>query len=86
MADGDVHVRRRSTGWRVEIEGSGRSHSRFATQSDAWEAGKTLARRKGRNALLYGRDDRVRMIYDGGSRDPSSASPASTPWTVASPR
>jgi hypothetical protein len=70
MADEDVHVRLRSTGWRVEIEGSGCSHSRFATQSDAWEAGKTLARRKGRAALLHARDDRIRMIYDGASRDP----------------
>ena len=76
MAAGDVHVRQRSTGWRVEIEGSGRAHSRFATQSDAWEAGKTLARRKGRAALLHARDDRIRMVYDPGSRGPSNATPA----------
>lgn len=70
MTDGDVHVTRRGTDWRVEIEGSGRSHTRFPTQADAWEAGKTLARRTRREAVLHARDGRVRDVYD--ARDGSS--------------
>jgi anti-anti-sigma factor len=62
---GDVHVINRSTGWRLEIDGSGRVHSTFPTQQAAWEAGKALARRKQRTALLHARAGGVREIYDG---------------------
>jgi anti-anti-sigma factor len=65
---GDVHVINRSTGWRLEIDGSGRAHSTFPTQHAAWEAGKALARRKQRTALLHARTGEVREIYDGRQR------------------
>jgi hypothetical protein len=61
MAEGDVHVWRGNTGWRVTIEGSQRrAQSTHATQADAWEAGKQIARRKRCDAILHGRDGRIR--------------------------
>ena len=62
---GDVHVINRSTGWRLEIDGSGRVHTIFPRHRAAWEAGKALARRKQCTALLHARAGGVRAIYDG---------------------
>jgi len=63
MAEGEIHVSRGTTGWRVSIEGSRRAESTHPTQADAWEAAKHIARRKQTEAILHGRDGRVREVY-----------------------
>ena len=62
MPEGEIHVSRGNTGWRVSIEGSRRA-STHPTQADAWEAAKHIARRKQTEAILHGRDGRVREVY-----------------------
>ena len=62
MASGDVRVRRVSGSWRVDLEGSQRAQGTFTTQSEAWIAGKAIARRKQVGAVLFGRDGRIREV------------------------
>jgi hypothetical protein len=60
MAEGDVHVVLGRTGWRVEIEGSGRAQSTHDTQAAARETARGIARRKGRELLVHGRNGQIR--------------------------
>jgi hypothetical protein len=57
---GDVHVVQADKGWRVEVEGSGRAESTHKTQSAAWKKAKQIARQNRSEALLHGRDGRIR--------------------------
>ena len=47
-------------GWRVEEEGSSRASSTHKTQAAAWKAGRSAARRSKSEALLHGRDGKIR--------------------------
>jgi hypothetical protein len=68
MATGDVRITRANGGWRVDLEGSTRAQWVFATQAEAWDAGRAMARRMNVEAVLYGRDGRIREVYGPGSR------------------
>jgi hypothetical protein len=57
---GDVHVVPADKGWRVEVEGSGRAESTHKTQAAAWKKAKQIARKSSSEALLHGRNGRVR--------------------------
>jgi hypothetical protein len=61
-----LHVRPPEAGWQVELEGT--VTSEFPTQDLAWSAAKALARQFGVEALLYGRDGRVREVWGPGSK------------------
>ena len=61
-----LHVRPSEAGWQVELEG--RIMSEFPRQDLAWSAAKALARQFGGEALLYGRDGRVREVWGPGSK------------------
>ena len=60
MAQGDIHVLPRDTGGRVEAEGAGRPRSAQATQAEAREAGRTIARAQRVGLLVHGRNGRIR--------------------------
>jgi hypothetical protein len=60
MAEGDVHVLRGNTGWRVMIEGRARPQSMHDTQRRARETVRAIARRSGREVLVHGRDGQIR--------------------------
>jgi hypothetical protein len=60
MPKGDIHVVPGENGWRVETEGANRARSTHPTQAEAWKAGKDVARRTKTEALLHGRDGRIR--------------------------
>jgi hypothetical protein len=60
---GDVHVVPAKNGWRVEIEastGNHRARSTHQTQAAAWKEAKKLARSSKSEALLHGRDGKIR--------------------------
>jgi hypothetical protein len=67
---GDVHVVPGERGWRVEVEGQG-STGTHRTQSDAWDQAKRLAQQNQAEALLHGRDGKIRERNTYG-RDPRS--------------
>ena len=69
MAEGEIHVSRGSTGWRVSIEGSRRAQSsRLSGAGRLGSRDKEIARRKQTKAILHGRDGRVHEVYAGGPR------------------
>ena len=60
MPKGDIHVVQSDRGWRVEAEGSSRARSTHPTQAEAWKAGKQAAKRAKSEAILHGRDGKIR--------------------------
>jgi hypothetical protein len=70
MAQGDVHVVRAPSGWRVEIEGSERAQSTHQRQSDAWEGARQIARRKKTRAYLHGRNGKIVAVTEGADQAP----------------
>ena len=56
----DVHVVPGEKGWRVEVEGSNRASGTHATQAVAWKQAKQIARKRGSEALLHGRNGQIR--------------------------
>lgn len=64
----NVHVVPRDSGWDVKIEGV-RGGSHYSTQREAIEAGRKLARGKGSEHIVHGRDGRIRQ-RDSYGRDP----------------
>jgi hypothetical protein len=60
---GDVHVVPGDKGWLVEVEGTGakrRARSNHRTQEAAWKEAKKVARGSKSEALLHGRDGKIR--------------------------
>ena len=57
---GDVHVVPSQKGWKVEVEGGSRPRSTHATQAEAAQAARDLARKNKSELLIHGRDGRVR--------------------------
>jgi uncharacterized protein DUF2188 len=60
MADGDGHVVRGATRWRIEIDGSKRAQSTHTRRLEAWEGAKQIARRRKAEAYLHGRNGQIR--------------------------
>jgi hypothetical protein len=58
MPEQEVHVVPHANGWRVQV--SGRTESSHTTQSDAGAQARYLARLNGSEALLHGRNGRIR--------------------------
>ena len=58
---GDVHVVPSDRGWRVEVEGSNRARSTHAKQNEAWKAARDVARTNNSEALLHGRNGKIRQ-------------------------
>jgi hypothetical protein len=46
--------------WAVKEEGAAEPFAVFKTQNEAWEKAKSIARKERSEALLHGRDGRVR--------------------------
>jgi hypothetical protein len=57
---GDVHVVPDERGWRIELEGSSRSKVTHKTQAAAWKAAKRIAQQNRSEAVLHGRDGKIR--------------------------
>jgi len=57
---GDVHVVAGERGWRVEVEGQASARGTHPTQRQAWEQARQIAERNRSEALLHGRDGRIR--------------------------
>lgn len=64
----NVHVVPSDDGWDVKIEGGGAA-GHFATQSEAMEQGRILARGSHSEHIVHGRDGRIRQ-RDSYGRDP----------------
>lgn len=60
MAGKSQHVVQRDNGWAVRGEGNSRDTSHHATQAEAAEAARDIARRQGSEVLIHGRDGRIR--------------------------
>jgi len=54
------HVVAHERGWAVTPEGAGAPSAVFKTQGEAWEKAKAIARKERSEALLHGKDGRVR--------------------------
>lgn len=67
------HVVPRSDGWAVRGEGNSRDTRRFGTQKDAIRAARRIARNRGSELLIHGRDGRIRDRRSYGS-DPHAPS------------
>ena len=59
-----VHIEPGDGGWAVVREGNKRATSTHATQSEAAESGRELARRDGTEFFLHGQDGRIREHHD----------------------
>ncbi len=59
-----VHIEPGDGGWAVVREGNKRATSTHATQSEAAETGRELARRDGTEFFLHGQDGRIREHHD----------------------
>jgi hypothetical protein len=66
---GDVHVVPADKGWRVEVDSQGRAIGTHDTQAAAWKQARGIARRNESEALLHGRDGKIRERNTYG-RDP----------------
>jgi hypothetical protein len=55
------HVVSHGGGWAVRPEGEAVPVAIFKTQSEAWERAKAIARKERAEALLHGRNGRVRV-------------------------
>jgi hypothetical protein len=58
---GDVHVVPSDRGWRVEVEGSSRARSTHEQQTEAWKAAREVARKNKAEALLHGKNGKIRQ-------------------------
>jgi len=47
-------------GWAVKAEGAQQPTALFKTQSEAWEKAKAIARKERSEALLHGKNGRIR--------------------------
>ena len=54
------HVTPHERGWAVTADGAGAPSAIFKTQSEAWEKAKSLARKERSEALLHGKNGRIR--------------------------
>jgi hypothetical protein len=54
------HVTPHERGWAVTADGAGEPSAIFKTQSEAWERAKSLARKERSEALLHGKNGRIR--------------------------
>jgi hypothetical protein len=54
------HVIPHERGWAVRSDGAAAPCGVFKTQSEAWEKAKAIARRERSEAVLHGRDGRIR--------------------------
>jgi Uncharacterized protein conserved in bacteria (DUF2188) len=54
------HVTPHERGWAVTADGAGTPSAIFKTQGEAWERAKSLARKERSEALLHGKNGRVR--------------------------
>ena len=59
-----VHIEPGDGGWAIVREGNKRATSTHATQSEAAESGRELARRDGTEFFLHGQDGRIREHHD----------------------
>lgn len=57
---GDVHVLPDERGWRIELEGSSRPIITHKTQKAAWRAATRIAQQNRSEAVLHGRDGKIR--------------------------
>lgn len=60
MSGKNQHVVQREDGWAVRGEGNSRDTSHHATQAEAAEAARDIARRQRSEALIHGRNGRIR--------------------------
>ena len=67
-----VHIEFRGEGWAVMREGNKRATSTHATQSEAAESGKDLARRDRTEFFLHAQDGQIREHRDYRERQPSA--------------
>jgi Uncharacterized protein conserved in bacteria (DUF2188) len=65
------HVVMHEDRWAVKEEGAGAPGALFKTQGEAWEKAKAIARRERSEAVLHGKDGRVRERNNYG-HDPHS--------------
>ncbi len=56
-----VHVVTDGEDWTLEVEGGGEVPSRFATEDQAVEAGRDLARNRGADIEVHGADGEVKL-------------------------
>ncbi|MGZ5849981.1 MAG: DUF2188 domain-containing protein [Methyloceanibacter sp.] len=54
------HVTPHERGWAVTADGAEAPSAIFKTQSEAWEKAKSLARKERSEALLHGKNGRIR--------------------------
>ncbi len=54
------HVMSEGERWAVKAEGLSEPLATFKTQSEAWERAKSLARKERSEALLHGKNGRIR--------------------------
>jgi len=54
------HVVMQDDRWAVQEEGGGAPVAVFRTQGQAWERAKAIARRERSDAVLHGKDGRIR--------------------------
>jgi uncharacterized protein (TIGR02271 family) len=67
-----VHIELRGEGWAVVREGNRRATSTHATQSEAAESGRALARRDGTEFFLHAQDGQIREHRDYGEGQTST--------------
>ncbi|KXS52134.1 MAG: hypothetical protein AWU57_3479 [Marinobacter sp. T13-3] len=60
MSGKNQHVVPRKNGWGVRGEGNGRDTSHHATQQEAIDAAREIARRQQSEMLIHGRDNKIR--------------------------
>lgn len=60
MSGRNQHVVPRDGGWAVRGEGNSRDTSHHTTQAEAAEAARDIARRQRSEALIHGRNGRIR--------------------------
>ena len=63
------HVVPRGDKWAVRKTGAGRVTRRFNTQKEAIEAARSIARNRGSEVFIHGRDGRIRQ-RDSYGKDP----------------
>ncbi len=72
MADTDYWVTKHEEGWQVKREGGERATAVYATQAEAWDRARDLARGTRGEAYLCGEDGRIRERNTYGE-DPESS-------------
>ncbi len=63
----NYHVTKRPEGWAVQREGGERASSLHRTQSEAIDAGRSLAQGTRGELRIHGRDNRIREGYSYGN-------------------